>query len=118
MREVLSKQVGPEIQEQAQEYEKSLKEKKLQLRYMETELNMYQSQVREHKYSISKLNNGLHIMKKKFLELYKQRIANPLIENEQDKESDKASQSESAIEWERNEFDTEESPDLVETKQD
>jgi chromosome segregation ATPase len=120
LREVLSKQVGPEIQEQAQEYEKSLKEKKLQLRYMETELNMYQSQVREHKYSISKLNNGLHIMKKKFLELYKQRIANPapLIENEQDKESDKASQSESAIESERNEFDTESSPDLAETKQD
>lgn len=73
LKSMLAKQVGPEAVEQANDFVKALKDKKLQLRHMDTELNMYQAQVREYKYSIGILNAGLADIKKKFLHLYMKR---------------------------------------------
>jgi chromosome segregation ATPase len=73
LKAMLAKQVGPEASEQSSEFVKVLKEKKLQLRHMDTELNMYQAQVREYKYSIKQLDGGLADIKKKFLGMYMKR---------------------------------------------
>lgn len=75
LKAMLAKQVGPEATEQCNDFVKALKEKKLQLRHMDTELNMYQAQVREYKHSIGELNYGLADIKKKFLGMYMKRAA-------------------------------------------
>jgi uncharacterized membrane protein YgaE (UPF0421/DUF939 family) len=73
LKSMLAKQVGPEATEQANDFVKALKEKRSQLRHMDTELNMYQAQVREYKHSIDTLDGGLADIKKKFLLLYMKR---------------------------------------------
>ncbi|KAJ3106624.1 hypothetical protein HDU97_005989 [Phlyctochytrium planicorne] len=65
---ILSKQVGPEAVEQVSEFQHVLKDKQLQLRHMSVELNMYQSQVREYKHSISVLNMNLENIKMEYIE--------------------------------------------------
>ncbi|KAL2911092.1 hypothetical protein HK105_209456 [Polyrhizophydium stewartii] len=74
LKQMLAKQVGPEAIEQISELEAQLKQKHVQLRHMDTELNMYQAQVREYKYSIGQLDSLLAGYKKQFLELYRQRV--------------------------------------------
>lgn len=73
LKAVLAKQVGPETTSQLQEFYKIVKEKKSQLRHMETELNMYKSQVNEYKHTIEKLDVHLSDCKAKFLKIYQKR---------------------------------------------
>ncbi|KAJ3311861.1 hypothetical protein HDV04_003601 [Boothiomyces sp. JEL0838] len=74
LKTILAKQAGPEAAQQYAEFMKILKDKKKQLRHMDTELNMYKSQVEEYKYTISQLDAGLRDCKKKFLKMYKERV--------------------------------------------
>ncbi|KAJ3089215.1 hypothetical protein HK102_006917 [Quaeritorhiza haematococci] len=67
LRSVLGKQVGPEAQEQVKEFKNILKEKNMQLRHMDSELNMYQAQVREYRYAIGVLDKGLGEIKKQYI---------------------------------------------------
>jgi hypothetical protein len=68
---LLAKQVGPESLEQITEFETILKDKNLQLKHMGTELNMYQAQVREYKYSIEQLDKAIDGMKRDLVGKYK-----------------------------------------------
>ncbi|KAJ3217661.1 hypothetical protein HDU67_007484 [Dinochytrium kinnereticum] len=68
LKTILSKQVGPEAVEQVSEFQQILKDKHLQLKHMSVELNMYQSQVREYKHSISVLNRSLDGLKSDYME--------------------------------------------------
>jgi chromosome segregation ATPase len=70
LKELLAKQVGPEAMEQIEEYETVLKDKNLQLKHMSAELNMYQAQVREYRYSISQADKSLEELKKEIMERY------------------------------------------------
>ncbi|KAH6574766.1 hypothetical protein BASA62_002297 [Batrachochytrium salamandrivorans] len=73
LKNMLIKQIGPEALEQIEELGVELKNKTIQLRHMDTELNMYQAQVREYKYTIGQLDESLADSKKKFLDLYRKR---------------------------------------------
>lgn len=75
LKELLSKQVGPEAMEQIEEFETILKDKNLQLKHMSAELNMYQAQVREYRYSISQADKALEDLKKEVLETYNSRMS-------------------------------------------
>lgn len=70
LKSLLAKQIGPEALEQANEFEKTLKDKKMQLRHMDTELHMYQAQVQEYKYSIKNMDVEIADVKKRFLAMY------------------------------------------------
>ena len=70
LKELLAKQVGPEAIEQIEEFETILKDKNLQLKHMSAELNMYQAQVREYRYSISQADKSLEELKKEIRERY------------------------------------------------
>ncbi|KAJ1328371.1 hypothetical protein BSLG_010103 [Batrachochytrium salamandrivorans] len=74
LKNMLIKQIGPEALEQIEELGVELKNKTIQLRHMDTELNMYQAQVREYKYTIGQLDESLADSKKKFLDLYRKRV--------------------------------------------
>ncbi|KAK6095254.1 hypothetical protein MT418_004699 [Batrachochytrium dendrobatidis] len=74
LKNMLMKQVGPEALEQIEELETQFKNKSRQLRHMDTELNMYQAQVREYKYTIGQLDASLAAHKKQFLSLYHKRV--------------------------------------------
>lgn len=71
LKTLLAKQVGPEAIEQISEFETILKDKNLQLKHMGTELNMYQAQVREYKYSIEQLDKVIDGMKRDLVGKYK-----------------------------------------------
>ncbi|KAJ3287003.1 hypothetical protein HK104_008791 [Borealophlyctis nickersoniae] len=71
LKSLLAKQVGPEAVEQVADYKQILKEKSAQLNHMDTELNMYQAQVREHRYAIAQLDKGMKEVRAKFLKTYK-----------------------------------------------
>ena len=73
LKAILAKQSGPETQIQIQEFRKVAKEKKLQLRHMETELNMYKSQVKEYKHTIEAIDAGLADCKSQFLKMYQKK---------------------------------------------
>ncbi|KAJ3060478.1 hypothetical protein HDU98_003555 [Podochytrium sp. JEL0797] len=66
LKAVLAKQVGPEAIEQVEEFQRILKEKNLQLKHMDVELNMYHAQVKEYKHSLDVLNRGLKQVKDEF----------------------------------------------------
>eukprot|EP00842_Homolaphlyctis_polyrhiza_P000513 jgi/Hompol1/1462/HPOL_001881-RA len=74
LKAMLAKQIGPEALEQITELEKQLKDKNVELRHMDTELNMYQAQVREYEYSITQLDQTLAEFRNSFLAIYKQRV--------------------------------------------
>ena len=85
LKQILQRQPGPEVAEQLQIYQQTLKEKTRQMKVtiptcwpkdllvnelffqsMASELNMYESQIVEHKMDIDKLQRELQEVKKKY----------------------------------------------------
>ncbi len=66
LKHILARQPGPEVAEQLQIYQGTLKEKTKQMKAMASELNMYESQVNEYKYEIERLARELQEVKKKY----------------------------------------------------
>ena len=66
LKNVLSRQPGPEAAEQINVYQANLREKTRQMKAMASELNMYQSQVSEFKYEIDRLQRELQAAKEKY----------------------------------------------------
>ncbi|NXB22339.1 CFA58 protein, partial [Rhagologus leucostigma] len=67
LRHVLARQPGPEAMEQLQQYRNILREKTKQIKVLSSELNMCETQSKEYKHEIERLNNELLEMKKKYL---------------------------------------------------
>ncbi|NXD90154.1 CFA58 protein, partial [Chaetorhynchus papuensis] len=67
LRHVLARQPGPEAAEQLQQYRNILREKTKQIKVLSSELNMCETQSKEYKREIERLNNELLEMKKKYL---------------------------------------------------
>lgn len=66
LKHILARQPGPEVAEQLQIYQQTLKEKTKQMKAMASELNMYESQVGEYKYEIERIARELQEVKKKY----------------------------------------------------
>ncbi|XP_071792879.1 cilia- and flagella-associated protein 58-like [Asterias amurensis] len=66
LKHILARQPGPEVAEQLQIYQQTMKDKTKQLKGMASELNMYESQVQEYKYEIERLARELQEVKKKY----------------------------------------------------
>lgn len=66
LKHILARQPGPEVAEQLQIYQQTMKEKTKQMKAMASELNMYESQVNEYKYEIERLARELQEVKKKY----------------------------------------------------
>ncbi|XP_064383730.1 cilia- and flagella-associated protein 58-like [Halichondria panicea] len=66
LKQILQRQPGPEVAEQLQIYQQTLKEKTKQMKCMASELNMYDSQVSEHKMDIDRLQRELQEVKKNY----------------------------------------------------
>lgn len=66
LKHILARQPGPEVAEQLQIYQQTLKEKTKQMKGMASELNMYESQVNEYKYEIERIARELQEVKKKY----------------------------------------------------
>eukprot|EP00053_Salpingoeca_punica_P007868 m.71478 g.71478 ORF g.71478 m.71478 type:complete len:880 (-) comp14366_c0_seq1:171-2810(-) len=64
----LAKQPGPEIVQQLQLYQQTIKEKTKQLKAMASELNMYQAQVKEYQFDKDRLARELQDLKKRFFD--------------------------------------------------
>jgi len=73
LKKVLARQPGPEVAEQINVYQQSLKEKTAQLKAMASELNMYQAQINEYKFEISRMNDEMTDVKRKFFAKEKQK---------------------------------------------
>ncbi|NWW25216.1 CFA58 protein, partial [Falcunculus frontatus] len=67
LRHVLARQPGPEATEQLQQYRNILREKTKQIKALSSELNMCETQSKEYKHEVERLNNELLEMKKKYL---------------------------------------------------
>ncbi|XP_008642196.2 PREDICTED: cilia- and flagella-associated protein 58 [Corvus brachyrhynchos] len=67
LRHVLARQPGPEATEQLQQYRNILREKTKQIKVLSSELSMCETQSKEYKHEIERLNNELLEMKKKYL---------------------------------------------------
>ncbi|NWT10307.1 CFA58 protein, partial [Vireo altiloquus] len=67
LRHVLARQPGPEAAEQLQQYRNILREKTKQIKVLSSELTMCETQSKEYKHEIERLNNELLEMKKKYL---------------------------------------------------
>lgn len=67
----LSKQPGPETDQQLSDFQEKLKDKSLSLRYMTTEMSMYKAQAEEYEYSINGLDHGLKSVNNDFQQIYK-----------------------------------------------
>lgn len=66
LKHILARQPGPEVAEQLQIYQQTLKEKTKQMKSMASELNMYESQVSENKVEVERLSRELQEVKKKY----------------------------------------------------
>lgn len=66
LKQILARQPGPEVAEQINLYQQTLKDKTKQLKQMAAELNMQESQVQEYKYEVDRISEELHQVKKKF----------------------------------------------------
>lgn len=66
LKQILQRQPGPEVAEQLQIYQQTLKEKTKQMKSMASELNMYESQVAEYRMDIDRLQRELQEVKKKY----------------------------------------------------
>ncbi|XP_067657112.1 cilia- and flagella-associated protein 58-like [Haliotis asinina] len=66
LKHILARQPGPEVAEQLQIYQGTLKDKTKQMKAMASELNMYESQVSEYKYEIERIARELQEVKKKY----------------------------------------------------
>ncbi|NXH58819.1 CFA58 protein, partial [Rhabdornis inornatus] len=67
LRHVLARQPGPEATEQLQQYRNILREKTKQIKVLSSELSMCETQSKEYKNEIERLNNELLEVKKKYL---------------------------------------------------
>ncbi|NWW36131.1 CFA58 protein, partial [Panurus biarmicus] len=67
LRHVLARQPGPEAMEQLQQFRNVLREKTKQIKVLSSELSMCETQSKEYKHEIEKLNNELLEVKKKYL---------------------------------------------------
>ncbi|NWV47854.1 CFA58 protein, partial [Daphoenositta chrysoptera] len=67
LRRVLARQPGPEATEQLQQYRNILREKTKQIKALSSELNMCETQSKQYKQEIERLNSELLEMKKKYL---------------------------------------------------
>ncbi|NWZ35501.1 CFA58 protein, partial [Brachypodius atriceps] len=67
LRHVLARQPGPEAAEQLQQYRNILREKTKQIKALSSELSMCETQSKEYKHEIERLNNELLEVKKKYL---------------------------------------------------
>ncbi|NXC00181.1 CFA58 protein, partial [Orthonyx spaldingii] len=67
LRHVLARQPGPEATEQLQQYRNILREKTKQIKALSSELTMCETQSKEYKHEIEKLNDELLELKKKYL---------------------------------------------------
>ena len=66
LKQILARQPGPEVAEQVQLYQQTLKDKTKQLKSMASELNMYEAQVKEYQYELERLSKELQEAKKKY----------------------------------------------------
>lgn len=66
LKNILARQPGPEVAEQLNVYQQTLKDKTRQMKAMTSELNMYQAQVNEYKYEIERLAREFQELKKKY----------------------------------------------------
>lgn len=66
LKQILARQPGPEVAEQLQIYQGSLKEKTKQMKAMSSELNMCEAQVSEYRYEIETLARELNDVKNKY----------------------------------------------------
>uniref|UniRef100_A0A8C0U6T6 Cilia and flagella associated protein 58 n=1 Tax=Cyanistes caeruleus TaxID=156563 RepID=A0A8C0U6T6_CYACU len=67
LRHVLARQPGPEATEQLQQYRNILREKTKQIKALSSELTMCETQSKEYKHEIERLNSELLEVKKKYL---------------------------------------------------
>ncbi|KAM7047262.1 cilia- and flagella-associated protein 58 isoform 2-T2 [Acridotheres tristis] len=67
LRHMLARQPGPEATEQLQQYRNILREKSKQIKVLSSELSMCETQSKEYKNEIERLNNELLEVKKKYL---------------------------------------------------
>merc|ERR1712146_865311 len=68
MRNLLSKQPGPELVEEVGKQQQSLKEKTKQMKAMAAELNMYHAQLNDYKDEIERLTKELQDTKRRYFE--------------------------------------------------
>ncbi|NWV19080.1 CFA58 protein, partial [Origma solitaria] len=67
LRHALARQPGPEATEQLQQHRSILREKAKQIKALSSELNMCETQSKEYKHEIERLNNELLEVKKKYM---------------------------------------------------
>lgn len=77
LKELLSRQPGPEMAEQIALYQDTLKDKNRQMRAMASELNMYETQVAEYKFEMERLARELQDIKKKYFDIKRQTAKAP-----------------------------------------
>ena len=66
LKNILARQPGPEVAEQLNIYQASLREKTKQLKALTSELNMKKATVNEYQYEIERLTRELQDLKKKY----------------------------------------------------
>ena len=77
LKAILARQPGPEVAEQLNLYQQSLKDRTQRLRSVTAEMNMYQSQVHEHQFEIERLKKEMQRFRRRYYELQKkERIRN------------------------------------------
>mmetsp|Transcript_148054 Transcript_148054/g.258763 ORF Transcript_148054/g.258763 Transcript_148054/m.258763 type:complete len:891 (-) Transcript_148054:258-2930(-) len=79
LKNILSRQPGPEVAEQLNIYHENLRKRNGQMKRMASELNMSATQVSEYKYEIERLSRELQEAKKKF---YEQKTQNHVLKRE------------------------------------
>jgi chromosome segregation ATPase len=79
LKNILSRQPGPEVAEQLNIYHENLRKRNGQMKRMASELNMSATQVSEYKYEIERLSRELQEAKKKF---YEQKTKNHVLQRE------------------------------------
>ncbi|NXM88623.1 CFA58 protein, partial [Oenanthe oenanthe] len=67
LRRMLARQPGPEATEQLQQYRNILRDKTKQIKVLSSELSVCETQSKEYKHEIERLNNELLEVKKKYL---------------------------------------------------
>ena len=72
---ILARQPGPEVAEQLQIYQQTVKDKNRQMKAMASELNMYQAQIAEYKFEIERVARELQDTKKRYFEQKKRENA-------------------------------------------
>lgn len=76
LKNILSRQPGPEVAEQLNVYQETLRKKSAQMKNLLSELNMYMFKVKEQQYECERLTKELSDMKKKYFELKKRESLN------------------------------------------